>query len=272
MSTFDCVIRNGTVVTGGDATRCDIAIVDGRIAAIAQSLSGAQQEIDASALLVLPGGIDGHVHLEQPMPGGMQLADDFYTGTVSAASGGTTTVVCFAGQEVGRSLGAVMQEYRARAAGRAIIDYGFHPIICDPSEELLMRELPALIREGYPSFKVFMTYDNLKLSDRQILEALTVAKREKALVLFHAENSDVTGWLTDQLEAAGHTAPKYHAASRPMAAEREATHRAITLAEIVGVSILVVHVSGADAGGTRFAGPERGVSRCMPRPARSTCS
>ena len=247
MSTFDCVIRNGTVVTGGDATRCDIAIVDGRIAAIAQSLGGAQQEIDASALLVLPGGIDGHVHLEQPMPGGMQLADDFYTGTVSAASGGTTTVVCFAGQEVGRSLGAVMQEYRARAAGRAIIDYGFHPIICDPSEELLMRELPALIREGYPSFKVFMTYDNLKLSDRQILEALTVAKREKALVLFHAENSDITGWLTDQLEAAGHTAPKYHAASRPMAAEREATHRAITLAEIVGVSILVVHVSGADA-------------------------
>jgi dihydropyrimidinase len=92
MSTFDCIIHNGTVVTGGDATRCDIAIVDGRIAAIAQSLSGAPQEIDASALFVLPGGVDGHVHLEQPMPGGMQLADDFYTGTVSAACGGTTTV------------------------------------------------------------------------------------------------------------------------------------------------------------------------------------
>jgi len=247
MRAFDCVIRNGTVVTGGDATRCDVAIADGRIAALAQSLDGARQTIDASDLLVLPGGVDGHVHLEQPMPGGMQLADDFYTGTVSAASGGTTTVVCFAGQEVGRSLGAVMQEYRARAVGRAVIDYGFHPIICDPSADLLARELPALIRQGYPSFKVFMTYDNLKLTDRQILDVLSVAKREGALVLFHAENADITGWLTDQLEAAGHTAPKYHAASRPMAAEREATHRAITLSEIVGVPILVVHVSGAEA-------------------------
>jgi dihydropyrimidinase len=247
MSPFDCVIRNGTVFTEGDATRCDVAILDGRIAAIGQMLGGTRQEIDASNLLVLPGGVDGHVHLEQPMPGGMQLADDFQTGTVSAASGGTTTVVCFAGQEVGRSLKAVMQEYRERASGRAIIDYGFHPIICDPNDDLLTRELPALIREGFPSFKVFMTYDNLKLTDGQILRVLSVARHEGALVLFHAENSDITGWLTDQLEAAGHTAPKYHAASRPMAAEREATHRAITLAEIVGVPILVVHVSGADA-------------------------
>jgi dihydropyrimidinase len=247
MSAFDCVIRQGTVLTGGDAARCDVAIAGGRIAAIGHALGGARQEIDASDLLVLPGGVDGHVHLEQPMPGGMVLADDFHSGTVSAASGGTTTVVCFAGQEVGRPLGTVMREYRERAAGRAIIDYGFHPIICDPNTELLARDLPALIREGYPSFKIFMTYDNLRLGDRQILEVLSVAKREKALVLFHAENADITGWLTDQLEAAGHTTPKYHAASRPMAAEREATHRAITLAEIVGVPILIVHVSGADA-------------------------
>ncbi len=247
MQLFDCAIRHGTVVRNTHIDRCDIGILDGRIAAIAETVGPSRQDIDASNLLVLPGGIDGHVHLQQPMPDGMVLADDFYTGTISAASGGTTTVVCFAGQESGRSLAAVMEDYRTRAAGNAVIDYGFHPIVCDPHPDVLARELPDVIRAGYPSFKVFMTYENLRLSDRQILAVLSVAKREKALVLFHAENADIIAWLTDQLEAAGQTAPKHHTASRPMAAEREATHRAIALAEVIGVPILIVHVSGADA-------------------------
>lgn len=244
---LDLVIRGGTVVTAADVMQCDVGVSGGRIAALARDLPQAAAEIDARGKLVLPGGVDAHCHLDQPMPDGLRMADDFLSGTVSAACGGTTTVIPFAAQAKGGSLIAAVEDYHRRAAGKAVVDYAFHLIVSDPTARVLREELPELIRQGYTSFKVYMTYDDLKLDDRQVLEVLALARREGALTMIHAENADCIAWLTETLEAAGHTAPAYHAASRPMVVEREATHRAIALAELVDVPILIVHVSGAEA-------------------------
>jgi len=247
MNTFDTVIRNARVVTAADTFTSDIGIRDGRIAALGSDLPAGIKEIDAKGRHVTPGGIDSHVHLDQPTGDGSIMADDFLSGTVSAACGGTTTVIPFACQQKGKSLRAAVEDYHRRAGHKPVIDYAFHMIVTDPTPEILRDELPALIAEGYTSFKIYMTYDALKLSDREILDALSVARSEGAMVMMHAENTDCIAWLTERLLAAGHTAPRYHAASRPMLVEREATHRAIALAELVDVPILIVHVSGREA-------------------------
>lgn len=247
MDSYDTVIRHGTVATAADTVKADIGIRDGRVVALGQGLARGRDEFDATGLLVLPGGVDAHCHLDQPMGEGLRMADDFRSGTRSAACGGTTTVIPFAAQERGQSLRAAVEDYHARAAGKAMVDYAFHLIVTDPTPEVLNHELPALIDEGYTSFKIYMTYDELKLDDRQILRLLAVARRHGALAMVHAENADCIAWLTEALESAGQVAPKYHAASRPMAIEREATHRAIALAEVVDVPILIVHVSGREA-------------------------
>ncbi len=247
MQAFDLIIRNANVVTAADSFLCDIGVQDGRITALALGLQGAAREVDALGRSVTPGGVDSHVHLDQPTGDGSVMADDFESGTRSAACGGTTTVIPFACQQKGQSLRAAVEDYHRRAEGRALIDYAFHLIVTDPTEDVLRRELPELIAEGYTSFKIYMTYDALKLNDRQILETLSVARAEGAMVMLHAENSDCIAWLTERLLAAGHSAPRYHATSRPMLVEREATHRAIALAELIDVPILIVHVSGREA-------------------------
>lgn len=244
---FDLVIRHADVATASDRFTCDIGIRDGRIEALALNLPAGRDEIDATGLLTLPGGIDAHCHLDQPMPEGMSMADDFYTGTRSAACGGTTTVIPFAAQQKGQSLLAAVQDYHQRADGKAVVDYGFHLIVSDPSPHVLQQELPALILAGHTSFKVYMTYDDLKLNDHQMLDVLSVARGNGALVMIHAENADCIAWLTERLEQAGRTEPYYHAVSRPPLVEREAAHRAISLAELVDTPILLVHVSGPEA-------------------------
>jgi dihydropyrimidinase len=244
---LDLVVRNATAVTASDIQQCDIGVRDGRIVAIGDRLEGAGREIDAAGRYVLPGGIDGHCHIDQPMTDGSSMADDFYSGTRSAACGGTTTVIPFACQLRGQSLQAAVEDYHRRADGKAVVDYAFHLIVTDPTPEVLGKELPRLIAEGYSSFKIYMTYDDLKLNDRQILEVLAVARREGAMSMIHAENTDCIAWLTDQLLAAGHSAPRFHAESRPMLVEREATHRAIALSELVDIPVLIVHVSGREA-------------------------
>ncbi len=244
---FDLVVRNAELVTAGDLQRCDIGVRDGRVAALGEKLAGGKQEIDAAGRKVLPGGVDGHCHLDQPMPEPLRMADNFETGTRSAACGGTTTVIPFAAQQKGHSLAAAVEDYHRRAAGRACVDYAFHLIVSDPTPVVLEDELPRLIREGCTSFKIYMTYEDLKLSDGQILDVFEVARREGAMVMVHAENSDAIAWLTRRLTDAGRTAPRYHAAARPMPVEREATHRAITFSELVDVPILIVHVSGSEA-------------------------
>ena len=247
MSEFDLVIKGGTVVTAADVSRCDIGVTDGRVVALAASLDGGRETIDASGRLVLPGGIDSHCHIAQTGSHGVETADDFRSGSISAACGGTTTIIPFAAQYKGQSLRAVVDAYHARAEGKAVIDYAFHLIISDPTDQVLGQDLPALIREGCTSFKVYMTYEALRLDDRQMLDVLATARREGAMVMIHAENHDVIMWLTERLTAAGRTAPRYHAVAHAAPAEREATHRAVTLAEIVDVPVLIVHVSGREA-------------------------
>ena len=247
MDDFDLVIRNARAVTAADQFDCDIGVRDGRIVQLGLRLGPGTREIDAAGRSVTPGGVDTHCHLDQPQAPPVRMADDFDTGTRSAACGGTTTVVPFAVQQKGQTLRAAVDDYHRRAEGRAHIDYAFHLIVSDPTPSVLQQELPALIREGYTSFKIYMTYDDLKLDDGQILDVLDVAREHGAMAMVHAENADCIEWLTRRLESAGRTAPRFHAHSRPMLVEREATHRAIALSELVDVPILLVHVSGREA-------------------------
>ena len=247
MNEYDLVIRGGTVATAADTTLCDVGIKDGAVAALGKNLGSAIREIDASGRFVLPGGIDSHCHIEQRSSAGVVCADDFYSATVAAAFGGTTTVIPFAAQHRGQSLRRVVEEYHEAAGPKAVIDYAFHLIISDPSEQVLGQELPALIRDGYTSFKVYMTYDLLQLDDGQMLDILAVARREGALVMVHAENHDMIKWLTARLLDRGLGAPRYHAVSHARLAEGEATNRAVSLSQLLDVPILLVHVSAAEA-------------------------
>jgi dihydropyrimidinase len=244
---YDLAIRGGTVVTASDTIRADIGIRDGKIVALADKVEGATREIDATSLLVLPGGIDSHVHIAQPSGPGIVMADDFASATMAAAAGGNTCVMPFAMQQKGRGLREYVEEYRAQAEGECYVDTAFHLVISDPTEQVLGQELPALVKAGYTSFKVFMTYDDLVLNDRELLEVFDVARRERALVMVHAEGYDTIKFMTEKLERAGKTAPYFHGTSRPEVIEREAAHRAISHAELIDVPIMIVHVSGREA-------------------------
>lgn len=240
---FDTIIRGGTVATAADTFASDVAIRDGRIVALGDGLGTADDVIDARGRLVLPGGIDSHVHLDQPGSPEVVMADGFESGTRSAAFGGTTTLLPFCLQQRGQSLREALKDYHAKAAGNCYVDVSFHLIITDPTDHVLGQELPALIQDGYTSFKVFMTYEDLVLKDYEILRVMQVAREHGASVMVHAENYDAIRFLTEQLEASAKTAPRFHSASRPIVVEREATHRAIALAEMMNVPVTIVHVS-----------------------------
>jgi dihydropyrimidinase len=247
MAQLDLLIRNGTVVTAGDIVRCDVGVKDGRVAVLGRNLDGATEIFDAVDKLVLPGGIDSHVHVDEPPFLGVLNVDDFRSATRSAACGGTTTIVPFVQQEDDKGLRQSVKAYHGKADGNAVIDYAFHLIITDTSDQVLGQELPALVEDGYSSFKIYMTYEGMALSDLQILEVLATARRTGAMVMIHAENDHCIHWLTKQLSASGDNSLAQFPKMAPMAVEREATHRAISLAEIVDVPILLVHVSAREA-------------------------
>src|SRR4051794_36003620 len=244
---FDTIIRGGTVATASDTFACDVGISGEKITALGSNLGDAREIVDATCKLVLPGGIDSHVHLSQPSGPGITMADDFESGTRAAAFGGNTMVLPFAMQQKGESLREVVKLYHAKAEGNCYVDVSFHLIIADATDRVLGQELPALIEDGYTSFKVFMTYEGLALSDREMLEVMAAARETGALVMVHAENYDAIRFMTDRLEQAGKTAPAFHAMSRPIVVEREATHRAISLAELIDVPVMIVHVSNREA-------------------------
>src|SRR5450755_2150322 len=245
---FETVIKGGTVVTAADSYAGDIGIMGGRITDIAQSLpvENAGKVIDASGLLVMPGGIDVHTHLDMPF-GGATSADDFETGTIAAAFGGTTTVVDFAIQYRGETLHEAWETWTRKAEGKAVIDYGFHMIITELNDQV-EGEMDALVRQGITSFKLFMAYPGVfMLDDASIFKALLRTGRNGGTICMHAENGGVIDVLVQRALAEGKTAPKYHALTRPARAEAEATHRAIALAEIADVPIYIVHLSAAEA-------------------------
>ncbi|MGA1316855.1 MAG: dihydropyrimidinase [Rubrivivax sp.] len=247
MSDFDLTLRGGTVVNAHGSMRADVGIRDGRVHTLASQLPAGTRDIDATGRLLMPGGIDSHCHIEQVSSNGVMTADDFESGTISAAFGGNTCIIPFAAQHKGMALPQVVADYHACAGPKAVIDYSFHLIVSDPTPQALNTDLPALIRQGCTSFKVYMTYDKLKLSDAQMLDVLDTAGREGALVMVHAENHDIIQWIAQRLLARGRKAPKYHATSHDPLAEAEATNRVIMLSRLLDVPVLIVHVSGWEA-------------------------
>jgi dihydropyrimidinase len=243
---FDLTVRGGRISTARDTFLADIGIQDGRIAAVAEGLPAGRQDIDATGRWVLPGGIDSHCHIEQLSGMGVMCADDFYSGTVSAAFGGTTTVIPFAAQHRGKRIPDVIADYAQRAREKAVIDYGFHLILADPDDTALTQHLPQAIRDGITSLKVYMTYNALRLDDYQLLDVMAVAGSEGALVMMHAENHDMIRWIAERLLERGQAAPKFHAVAHDALAETEASHRAIALSRLIDVPVLIVHVSGAE--------------------------
>ena len=245
---FDTIITNGRVVTASDTYASDVAIGNGRIVAIGQSLppENARRIIDAEGKYVLPGGIDVHTHLDMPF-GGTTSSDDFETGTRAAAFGGTTTLIDFAIQYKGQTLRTAFDTWMQKASAKAVCDYAFHCIITELADAQL-DEMNALVREGVTSFKLFMAYPGVfMLDDGSIFKALLRTGQNGGTICMHAENGDVIDVLVQRALKAGHTAPKYHALTRPPRAEAEATHRAIALAEIADVPIYIVHLSAAEA-------------------------
>jgi dihydropyrimidinase len=241
------LIRGGTVVTAADFYRGDVLIVDEKIAAVGTSLEGpVDRTIDAVGKYVIPGGIDVHTHLDMPF-GGTTSADDFESGTIAAAHGGTTSIVDFAIQYKGQTLRQAWEAWMKKAEGKAAIDYGFHMIITDLPESV-EREMDAMVAEGVTSFKLFMAYRGvLMLDDGSIFRAFLRTADNGGTICMHAENGDVIDVLVKRALAEGKREPKHHALTRPARAEAEATHRAICLAEMAGVPLYVVHLSAAEA-------------------------
>jgi dihydropyrimidinase len=241
------LVRNGIVITATDLYEGDVFVAGDKIAAIGSSLQmNADRVIDAKRKYVVPGGIDVHTHLDMPF-GGTRSADDFESGTIAAAHGGTTSIVDFAIQYKGQTLHHAWETWMKKAEGKAAIDYGFHMIITDLSDQV-EEEMDALVRQGVTSFKLFMAYPGVfMLDDASIFRALLRTGQNGGTICMHAENGGVIDVLVKNALAEGKTAPKYHALTRPARAEGEATHRAIALAEMADVPIYIVHLSAAEA-------------------------
>jgi dihydropyrimidinase len=242
------LIKNGTVVTADKTFAADVLIEGETIKEVRPDIAAeaAHQVVDAAGMLVLPGGIDAHTHLDMPF-GGTTSSDDFETGTRAAAIGGTTTLVDFAIQARGTKMRDALDTWWKKAESKACIDYGLHMIVTDLPEAGL-EDMDDMVREGVASFKLFMAYPNvLMVDDATIFRALQQTSKNGALVCMHAENGSVIDVIVRQALAEGKTAPIHHALTRPTVAEAEAVHRAIALAEIAGVPIYIVHLSSEDA-------------------------
>jgi dihydropyrimidinase len=245
---FDTVIRNGTIVTATDTYLSDVGISNGKISVIGLDLpvESAGKVIEARGMMVMPGGIDVHTHLDMPF-GGTMSADDFESGTIAAAYGGTTTLIDFAIQYKGQTLRHAFDTWMKKADGKAVIDYAFHCIITDIAGAQL-DEMKAFVREGVPTFKLFMAYPGVfMLDDASIFKAMGAAANSGGMICMHAENGGAIDVIVQRALAEGKRAPKYHALTRPVTLEAEATSRAIALAEIAGTPVYIVHLSCNEA-------------------------
>ena len=242
------LITGGTVVTAADTFKADVLVIDEKIAAVGADLkAGGAKRIDAKGKYVIPGGIDVHTHMELPF-GGTSSSDDFETGTIAAAFGGTTSIVDFAVQGMGEPLEKARDLWLRKARGKAVIDYGLHMIVRDVSDKVL-REMDVMVKEGVSSFKLFMAYPGVfMVDDASIFRSLVRTGENGGLILMHAENGGVIDVLVKKALAERKTEPKWHALTRPPEAEGEATGRAYKLAEMAGgVPLYVVHLSASQA-------------------------
>ncbi len=242
------LIQNGTIVNADSTVQADLLIDGATIKEVRAGIpaGSADRVVDARDLLLIPGGIDAHTHLDMPF-GGTESADDFLTGTRAAAIGGTTTIVDFAVQGRGTKMCAALDTWWKKAEGKACIDYGLHMIVTDLGDAGL-EDMDEMVREGVSSFKLFMAYPNvLMVDDATIFKALRQTAKNGALICMHAENGSVIDVIVQQALAEGKTAPIYHALTRPTLAEAEAVHRSIAMAEMAGVPVYIVHLSCEDA-------------------------
>jgi len=241
------LIRSGRIITATDDYKADILIEDEVVSVIGAKLEmKADRVIDASGRLVIPGGIDPHTHMELPF-GGTQSSDDFRTGTVAAAHGGTTSIIDFAVQYKGQSLIEGIDTWHRKAEGKTAIDYGFH-LITTELQDSQTEEMHTLMDEGVTSFKLFMAYPGVFLvDDATIFRAMSAAGERGGLICMHAENGIVINEIIKRALEQGHTAPKYHALTRPTVAEAEGVHRAIAIAEMAESPVYIVHLSCAEA-------------------------
>jgi dihydropyrimidinase len=242
------LIQNGTIVNADSTIKADVLIDGEAIKEIRAEIpaSAAETVVDAAGLLLLPGGVDAHTHLDMPF-GGSKSADDFETGTRAAAIGGTTTIVDFAIQARRTKMRTALDTWWKKAEGKACIDYGLHMIVTDLPEAGL-EDMDDMVGEGVASFKLFMAYPNvLMVDDGTIFKAMRQTAKNGALICMHAENGSVIDVIVQRALAEGKTAPIYHALTRPTRAEAEAVHRAIAMAELAGVPVYIVHLSSEDA-------------------------
>jgi dihydropyrimidinase len=241
------LITNGRIITAADDYVADILVVDETIDLIGSDLAvDVDRTIDASGCLVIPGGVDPHTHMDLPV-GATVSSDDFETGTIAAAIGGTTTIIDFATQDRGMSLREALDIWHSKAEGKAAIDYGFH-MICSDLPDARIPEMRAMFDEGVSSFKLMMAYpQTLMVDDATIFRAMVAAGEFGGLVCMHAENGQVIESLREQAVAAGHTSPRYHALTRPPSAEGEATARAISIATMAESPVYIVHLSCDEA-------------------------
>ncbi len=254
------LIKNGRIVTAVDDYVADILIVDETIEAIARELNVEEAEVhDASGYLVMPGGIDVHTHMEGPQ-GVAVNCDDYESGTIAAAFGGTTTIVDFAYQEKGDGAKKTLDDRLALADPQVCIDYSFHLILVDVNKDILA-ELPDMInRDGISSFKMYMAYpDILMVDDAAIFRTMTTVGQHGGMVNLHAENGHVIQVLIEEALEQGNTSPRYHMLTRPRLMEAEATHRAIRIAELVDIPVYIVHLSAPEALDSVVAARDRGI-------------
>jgi dihydropyrimidinase len=254
------LIRNGTVVTSTRTFPADILIEGERIKDISPNIpiEKAHRIIDAAGMLLLPGGIDVHTHLDMPF-GGTTSSDDFETGTKAAAFGGTTTLIDFAIQPRGTKMRDALDTWWKKAENKASIDYGLHMIVTDLGEAGL-EDMDEMVKEGVASFKLFMAYPGvLMVDDATIFKALSRTAKNGALICLHAENGGIIDVIVKRAISEGKTAPIYHGLTRPVAAEAEAVHRAVAMSEISGAPVYIVHLSSEEALNEVRAARDRGV-------------
>jgi dihydropyrimidinase len=256
---YDLVIRGGTVATSSDVFTADVGITGETIVALGSGLAAGKKEIDARGRLVLPGGVDAHAHIEQLSAAGIMNADTFESATRSAAFGGTTSVISFAAQHVGMDVPKVVSDYTELAKKGAMIDYAFHIIVSDVTDKVIAEDIPALVKQGHSSIKIFMTYDRLKVDDEKLLDILAAAREAKALVCVHAENHGIIAWMVKRLLDKGYTAPKYHAVSHARVSESEAFTRLIAFSELLDQPIMIFHVSTREGAAVIREARGRGV-------------
>jgi dihydropyrimidinase len=245
------LFEKGTVVTAETTLRASVLVEGETIRQVGASIDpSGHTVVDASGLLILPGGIDAHTHLEMPSMGTV-TADDVESGTRAAAIGGTTTIIDFAAQARGTKMRDALDAWWQKAEGKACIDYGLHMIITDLGSEQGKRgleDMDDMVREGVASFKLYMAYpDVLMVDDATIFRVLQQTGNNGALICLHAENGGVIDVIVQQALAEGKTAPLYHALTRPTVAEAEAVQRAIAMAEIAHAPVYIVHLSSEDA-------------------------